>query len=1273
MPWISILRRSKVRYEYFTRSEGHFEAFNYFTLLYSTARDELNAKAGIIPAYLTLEYLPALFSFSNQPLLPWVESLLQGSRGLEVLAKKTMSEEQRGQISHRPGNKGRASTGSYVLRPLVQDIPLSTEEHTAEARITCVELCDENLYIGTSQAEILHFVSIPPDPADESSSPQYIFASRLQPAYNLQSSGHNQSLPGVQQILVLPTVQKACVLCNGTLSFYSLPELSPAFGNKTVTSCTWVGGVNLNNTSDEEENGVVVMICVKTKVRLMRIRDEARKDRDIEFPGCLISARRSNFACVADSHSYALLDVENRQKITLFPISSLDENTAGGRVESISFTADPTAPRNTIQSRPLSSEGASDGKGHGRNASLGTFVGGLGRRQPSPQITNQDRSGPTTPEPTTRDASPLPSATRMRSVSKPENPTPTVSPPDKSLPVLPQRPERLDSLRRPSPARSQPSAVILPHVCSPTPTEFLLTTGTNENEAGFGIFVNLDGDVVRGTLQFTRYPRALILDGNGIEYTEITMPDEDREGFVLATMVGPGDDSRRSVIEIQRWDVEDGGNKEWIGIPDTSLAVTGQDPGSWRSPESFGLRIINTPVTVPFPEIGELLRGKRLPLWTEDSASTRSPESRSESLTEDLEMSRNKEEAEFGRRLGSRVGRIILWSGSSIWWVVRNPLATRLNAAIDEILEYGLHEKTYPEIERSRIIQVINSIRGQEATSETEFLSLEYIRQKTSLILFADLVARPLSLSSVQAADLRITEGVLMEGNIDPRVILSLIPTLCEEIVEGPKGIWIHAGLVSAVARFRSAIRKTFEEMAIPEILNLIKRYLAAWRQRKGFGSIADEVAVFLTVDAALLRVLLEQDGKDPSRISRPSPVRLELYALVDSGVDCFDHAITLLEQYKRLFVLSRLYQSRRMARKVLETWRRIIEGERDEGGGLVDGENEVRRYLVNIKDTGLVDEYGTWLARRNPALGVQVFTNDSSRVKWEPQQVVMLLRRKAPNTVKVYLEHLVFGKKSVKYANDLISYYLDNVLDVLGSSDEAHDILSQSYESYKALRPPKPTYRQFITENAVPMPWWHDRLRLLELIGGSHGSDFSYDVSNILSRIEPFEQDLVPESIILDGRQGRHKQALRLLTHGLGDYHTAVNYCLLGGSSIFHPTSGSIAIAAPSQEEQATLFGYLLTEFLRIEDTSDRLERTSELLERFGSWYDIRDVLELIPESWSVELASGFLVSALRRLVHERREATITKSLSGAENLQIAAAFVEKCGEIGPQIETLP
>lgn len=174
---------------------------------------------------------------------------------------------------------------------------------------------------------------------------------------------------------------------------------------------------------------------------------------------------------------------------------------------------------------------------------------------------------------------------------------------------------------------------------------------------------------------------------------------------------------------------------------------------------------------------------------------------------------------------------------------------------------------------------------------------------------------------------------------------------------------------------------------------------------------------------------------------------------------------------------------------------------------------------------------------------------------------------------------------------------------------------------------------------------------------------------------------------IILNGRQGEHEDAIRLLTHGLGDYDTAISYCLLGGSSIFRPISGFMPRdAVPPREEQAKLFGYLLHEFLRIEDMSDRIERTGELLERFGGWFDVADVclysqlqcprltslqvLAMLPDTWSIDIFSGFLVSALRRLVRERHETTIARALNSAHNLKTSADLVEQVDEIGSVVE---
>lgn len=441
------------------------------------------------------------------------------------------------------------------------------------------------------------------------------------------------------------------------------------------------------------------------------------------------------------------------------------------------------------------------------------------------------------------------------------------------------------------------------------------------------------------------------------------------------------------------------------------------------------------------------------------------------------------------------------------------------------------------------------------------------------------------------------------------------------------------------------------------------------------------------------------------------------MYDLVDHGVDCFDRAVDLLETYHRLFVLSRLYQQRKMVADVLGTWRRIIEGEEDRGGELGDGEQRVRGYLLNISNQALVQEYGLWLASRNPKLGVQVFTDEKGKApKFEHTQVVALLREEAPEAVKYYLEHLVFDKGNTAYVNELITYYLDIVITDLQTSPSARDNMAASYDTYRALHPPKPTYLRFLADNAPPNDEiWQSRLRLLQLLGGGH----DYDVAAIRSRIDDSlstlphsspsphlngthtttttttaaatngfpattavdqQHLLVPESIILASRARHHDAALRLLVHRLGDYDTAVSYCIRGAAALTPPSSGgarhhrqrrdSDSDLPPGWDEQKRLFRVLLGEFLGLRDEEARLEQTGALLERFGGWFDVVEVLELVPEGWGVEVVSGFLVAALRRLVCERREVMVERALAGSENLMVGFEFVVKVEEGGVVVE---
>ncbi|KAF2466387.1 uncharacterized protein BDR25DRAFT_293858 [Lindgomyces ingoldianus] len=1161
--------------------------------------------------------------------------------------------------------------GAYILRRLVSDLPLSADGQSTDVRITCVEVWNSNLYVGTSASEILHFVLLPPHPNDPSPEPTAIIASRLQPAYT-QAIG-----VGIQQILLLPKVNKACILCNNTLTFYSLPELSPAFPSTKPLTCSWVGGVDLNaDGHDSGDDGVVVMLCLRSRIRMVRVLEEGpRSLRTIEYGGCLTSLRRDNFSCAADSHSYALLDVEHQQKIGLFPISSLDPDArdVGGAAEDIA-TALSNPP-----SRSVSSAGVhprhEEQRGHGRSTSLGIFGAGgpASLRTESPRPPGQ-RYGFDVPESLSRAISPAP-GTPSRSPDR-QHPERTSSLPRASTPSqekpLPPAPESTTAEETESPQK-QTFVPLKPHVASPSPTEFLLTVGTTPSEPGVGMFVNLDGDMCRGSIQFSSYPDAIVVDGTGIDMSTSMRPDmEAEEGYVLAVVHREDDGQLEYGVEIQRWDVDAGegeASKEWLDL--NSLRDPSAKNGE-RVTIPLGIRTVVEANDLVLSEIGDKLSVKRLEISSSEEASSSRQRDKGKRTQE-------KEDLEFTARLSKLHTRTVLWAKNEIWWAVRNPLVTRLDARLEYAQSTSTGDGVRIQPNRSLVEAMLGDIRGQEPRNESEYLSLIYIRQKASILLFMELILRSSTNIIIFENEKRITEQSLVDGEVDPRVILSLLPILNKEVIQGPDGIQISGGITTLVEQFLhqndlSAMPTTVNGPFGDNLLHLVRRYLLFWKKRRGMASVTNDPYLFQSVDAALLHILLLLDRDAPKGPATAGSLRAELNDLVDNEVECFDRAIELLEHFKRLYVLSRFYQrnskASAKASKVLGTWRRILDGEPDEGGEFVDGELELRKYLSRIRDQALVEEYGAWLANRNPRLGVQIFADDHSRVKFEPTRAVALLKEKAPGAVKEYLEYLVFGKKHTQYVNELIAFYLDIVVTELQTSAASRSTLLQTYETYRALHPHKPTYRQFITENSRDAEWWDSRLRLLQLLGSNQTANSSYDVPSILARLEPFEQELVPEMIILNGRQGRHQEAIRLLTHGLGDFDTAINYCLLGGSSIFRSSGYIPQEEIPGRDEQAVLFGYLLQEFLRIDDLSQRVERTGELLERFGGWFDIAQVLEIIPNDWSVDIFSGFLINALRRLVREKSESDIVKALSGAQNLQLNAELVDRIEELGPRIE---
>ncbi|CAK7264127.1 hypothetical protein SEPCBS119000_000840 [Sporothrix epigloea] len=1178
--------------------------------------------------------------------------------------------------------------GPFVLRQLLDSIPLSADGTGEGIRINCVDYYDGNLYVGTSASELLHFVELPPEPNDNVSASTFMLASRLSLPFTEPSNPPGPARPGVQQIVLLPPVGKACVLCNWTVTFYSLPELTPVF--REVRNCNWIGGVDISEvlTSDHSPR-VTILLSLNRRLQVVRIGEDARAVKNIDFAASTLSVRRNAIACVADSKCYALVHVEQQLKIPLMSISSLDEqlpSNAIGRAQSLQASVgDTSLSRNSslAQTHTRSTSTATQQSGHSRNASLGSFIAGSGRsdsRPPPPRKGDPDddalRGQDSSLKPAT---TPSHGSASGAETTRPQTVSPPPPPPPKLAPTL------------------------KPLVVSPTPEEFLIVTGTGPSDPGIGMFVNLDGDPTRPTLEFDKYPTEIVVDG-GVPDLASSSPspesdglgDEEEDGYVLASISKDYPDGLHYGLEIQRWDLNMGeaeATKFWLETPD----------GKHTAP--IGIRGVLGNNESVFSEVVDRLAQKRYSLSLSETADLNEPRNEANAAAEssfepkqnsheEEDASRNRAEVTFATRLAKTNGRIVVWSGDCIWWAMRNPLILQLEAGLNHALSGA---KIVPDSadERRELFTVLRSLHGREAKTELEFVTFSYIQQRGGTLLFLSL-CHSTGQDEYSNSELRTLEEVILDSGLDPRIIVSLIPGLRSEIIQGKGGIWIFGGVKKILDQYLMAqsLQRNPVSTLTPQLLQFLRRFLIAWRKKRGFGSVADESDVFRTLDAALLCVLLQLDRDTPKGIVhvKSDSARADLNDVVDKGVDCFDRAVALLESHHRLFVLSRLYQSRKMASNVLATWRRIVEGERDDGGELVDGENRIRDYLSKVSSQALVQEYGLWLAKRNPKLGVQIFADDKARApKFEPAQVVPLLRANAPGAVKYYLEYLVFQKGHSAHVNELISYYLEIVTDDLQLSKASRDTIYASYEAYRALQPPKPTFHRFLADNATAGDEvWQSRLRLLELLGGPH----PYDVTAVraclatsLPADQPAERLLVPETIILNGREHRHEEALRLLVHSLCDYDTAVKYCMMGGSSLYNTTQDSSSHTQgktsdvdrqpkrrvslpPTAEVQTKLFRTLLVEFLAIADVGDRVEQTGALLARFAGCFDVLDVLNLLPDSWAVEITSGFLVHSLRELVRDRNQSIVARALSGAENLRVHDQLVKKMDDLGPQIE---
>ncbi|XP_066476276.1 transforming growth factor-beta receptor-associated protein 1 [Tiliqua scincoides] len=316
------------------------------------------------------------------------------------------------------------------------------------------------------------------------------------------------------------------------------------------------------------------------------------------------------------------------------------------------------------------------------------------------------------------------------------------------------------------------------------------------------------------------------------------------------------------------------------------------------------------------------------------------------------------------------------------------------------------------------------------------------------------------------------------------------------------------------------------------------------------------------------------------------------------------------LEKHKKFFALGLLYHSNGQDAAALQLWVKIVNGEIQDSTR-TDLYEYIVDFLTSCLDHELVWKYAEWVLQRNEEIGVYIFTKrpaeeEQQKNSFNPEDVISCLN-KYPKSLVKYLEFLVLERriKKEKYHTHLAVLYLEEVLH--GKSQEG-------------------------AESCTEMSTTQAKLRSL-----LQKSDL-YRIHFILDKISG--TNLHMECAILYGKLEEHDKALHILVHELKDFAAAEDYCMWNSENKGPPC-------------RRKLFHMLLSAYLNSSPSKhELLVAAVDLLNSHAAEFDAASVLQLIPDSWSVQLLSSFLTGAVRESIHAQRMTQLALGLAKAENI---------------------
>lgn len=525
----------------------------------------------------------------------------------------------------------------------------------------------------------------------------------------------------------------------------------------------------------------------------------------------------------------------------------------------------------------------------------------------------------------------------------------------------------------------------------------------------------------------------------------------------------------------------------------------------------------------------------------------------------------------------------------------------------------------------------------------------------------------------------------LFKGDLDPRLLIKYYPELRGSLFTTADSIDVFAGVADRMPTAGSVdeiIRNYSPHLApntksapptaeLRKILGMaaqemLEAFLKKWRTRRQVeadqpGFKARWESSYSAVDTVLAKLLAQFEKT------------ADLYSLVQEP-----NAIIIFEvepvfkktgQYNALCLL---YKQTGNHEKLLDVWSKVIDGEwTDED--IEHPLEDMFNLLMEKKDRVLSQRWGLWLTKRDPERGLKLLTARQAgkgRPKSENDEALLAqIEETSPAAATQFLEHLVLQKRTS--AGDLHTRYalacVHQLLEILqdeavvklwraktASYTSSRTELSVSFLSYFASTTPDSDSKRV-------------RIKTALFLQASH----LYDIKSVYDLLIPYKKVLIFEMAILDGKLGKHRDAISSLVHELHDSTSAEAYCTSGGGVVPPKLALSILEATPGLESHRTLWSNADTKGGAVDDElkrslakvllevymSDRAlgaDRAARLLDSQSRNLDVADVVTIVPPDWSLTVMSTFLARSFRALLHERHQNHIMKSINAGQNLRV-------------------